>query len=351
MRIFGSLAAVLAFSTLAVAQPKTAAKPVAAPAQPPESEKRPVTDTYHGVKVVDDYRWLEDWANIKVREWSEAQNAYARGVLDKLPHVEDVRARVTEVMSAQTVSYYGLQHAGGRVFAMKRQPPLQQPLLVVMDSAAKPDQAKLVADPNEMNKTGVMAIDWYVPSPDGKTVAISLSKGGSETGDVHLFDVATHKPLFEVVPHAQNGTAGGSLAWSPDGKGFWYTRYPRGKERPKEDQEFYMQVYYHAKGTPTEQDQYELGHDFPKIAEIILDSNEAGVVLASMQKGDGGEFQHYVRTLDKQWTQLDTYEDRAVQAVLGKSKDGKTPIYFVSRKEAARGKLLKLEVQDAKGSA
>jgi prolyl oligopeptidase len=319
--------------------------------EPPVTPKKPVTDTYHGVAVTDPYRWLEDWNDKAVQDWSAAQNAYARGVLDALPHVDQIRARVTEVMSAQTVSYGSPDFEAGKLFALKRQPPKQQPFLVVIDSPRHPEDSRTLVDPNAMNAKGTTAIDWFVASPNGKLVAVSMSEGGSEAGDVHVFEVSSGKQVFEVIPHCQNGTAGGSLAWAPDAKGFYYTRYPRGSERPEADHEFYMQVYYHQLGTPTEQDRYELGKDFPKIAEIILDANEQGVVLASMQKGDGGEFQHYVRTLDGKWTQLDRYEDRAVQAELGLKDSKGLPLYFVSRKDAPRGTLLKLVVDEAIASA
>ena len=315
---------------------------------PPPTAVRPVTDVYHGVTVADPYRWLENWRDPAVKSWSAAQNDYARGILDALPRVAEIRSRVSEIVGAQTIVYGSLKFEGGKLFAIKKQPPRQQPFLVVMDSAYHPETARILVDPNSMNAKGTTAIDWYVPSNDGKLVAVSLSEGGSEAGDVHVFDVATGRPVFEVIPHAQNGTAGGSLAWMRDSRGFYYTRYPRGDERPAEDHEFYMQIYRHALGTPTSQDVYELGNGFPKIAEIVVSATPEGVVLASMQKGDGGEFQHYVRTADGRWTQLTRYEDRVVQAVPGPSADGlRTPIYLVSRKDAPRGKLLRLEVDNA----
>jgi len=318
---------------------------------PPATPARAVTDTYHGVTVVDPYRWLEDWDSPAVKAWSAAQNTYARGILDTLPHVAQIRARVTEIVGAQTVSYSSLTFAGGRLFAIKREPPKQQPFLVVMASPDNPGAASVLVDPNALNPKGTTAIDWYVPSHDGRLVAVSLSEGGSEAGDLHIFDVATGRQVFEVIPHAQNGTAGGSLAWTPDAAAFYYTRYPRGRERPEADHEFYMQVYRHKLGTPTEQDTYELGRDFPKIAEIVVASTPEGLVLASMQQGDGGQFQHYVRTTDGRWTQLTRYEDRIVQAVLGPSTDGvATPLYLLSRKDAPRGQLLKITV-DSRSAA
>src|SRR5262249_59085511 len=120
----------------------------------------------------------------------------------------------------------------GKNFALRHQPPKQQPFPVVMPSPDKPGEARVVLEPNELDKKGTTAIDWFVPSPDGKLVAVSISKGGSEAGDVHVYDVETGKPTEAVIPRVQYGTAGGSLTWTPDGKGIFYTRYPRGTERP-----------------------------------------------------------------------------------------------------------------------
>ncbi len=318
---------------------------------PPVTPIRPVTDTYHGVSVADPYRWLEDWNDPAVKAWSAEQNSYARSILDALPHVAQIRSRVSEIVGAQVISYSSLAFADGRLFALKRQPPQQQPFLVVMASPDHPEAARILVDPNALNPKGTTAIDWYVPSHDGRLVAVSLSEGGSEAGDVHIFDTATGRQVFEVIPHAQNGTAGGSLAWEPDAKAFYYTRYPRGNERPEADHEFYMEVYRHVLGTPTEQDTYELGKDFPKIAEIVVQTTPEGLALASMQQGDGGQFQHYLRTADGRWTQLTRYEDRIVQAVLGPSADGATtPVYLLSRKDAPRGQLLKLTVDNRSGA-
>jgi prolyl oligopeptidase len=319
-------------------------------AAPPSTPAQPVTDTYHGVNVVDPYRWLENWDHPAVKTWSDAQNTHARAKLDALPNVAAIRQRVTEIYSAQSISYGGIEFTGGQLFAIKRQPPKQQPFLVVMSSPAQPGEARVLVDPNTMNVKGTTAIDWYVPSPDGRLVAVSLSEGGSESGDIHVFDVASGKQVFEVVPRAQNGTGGGALAWLPDSKSFYYTRYPRGTERPPEDRDFYMQLYHHTLGQPSDRDRYEIGKDFPKIAEVVVDTARDGVALVNMQKGDGGEFQHYVRTLDGHWHQLTRYEDRVVQAMLGPViVPGRTDVYLISLNRAARGQLLRLSFDSATG--
>jgi prolyl oligopeptidase len=312
-------------------------------AGPPATPKKPATDAYHGVSVTDDYRWLEDWNNTEVRKWSEAQNAYARGILDKLPGVETLRTRLTKILTAKTTSHSSPAFRGGRFFAIRRQPPKEQPFLVVMPSPEQPDKARVLVDPGALDKKGTTAIDWYVPSPDGRLVAVSLSRGGSETGDVHVYDTDSGKQVHEVIPRVNGGTAGGDLAWSPDGKGFFYTRYPRGTERPPADLDFYQQVYWHELGTPTEKDRYEMGKDLPRIAEIQLDVDDAsGRLLASVQNGDGGEFAHFLRDPAGLWRQFTSFKDQIVYAVFGPRDD----LYLVSHRDAPRGKVLRLAVAE-----
>ncbi|MBN2474019.1 MAG: S9 family peptidase [Pirellulales bacterium] len=310
---------------------------------PPATKKVPVTDTFHGVPVTEHYRWLENWNDPAVRRWSEAQNAYARGLLDHLPHVEPIRARLTEIMTAQTSRYGSLAWRRGKLFAIQAQPPKQQPFLVMMPSPDEPQKARVLVDPNGLDSQGTTAIDWYVPSPDGTLIAVSLSEGGSELGDVHVYETATGRQVHEVIPRVNSGTAGGDLAWTADGKGFFYTRHPRGKERPPEDMGFYQQVYFHGLGTRTEDDRYEFGKDLPRIAEIELEMHHAsGRLLATAQNGDGGEFSHALRSAHGHWRQLSHFGDKIVQATFGPQGD----LFLISRRDAPRGKILRLSTTD-----
>jgi prolyl oligopeptidase len=313
--------------------------PAALLAAPPATPKKPVTDTYHGVAVVDPFRWLEDWNDPAVKAWSEAQNTYARAYLDKLPGRDQIRGRLKEILAAKTTTHGNLQYRPGKLFAMRRQPPKEQPFLVIMPGPDKPEEARVLVDPSAIDAKGTTAIDWYVPSPDGSLVAVSLSRNGSESGDIHVYDVATGKEVHEVIPRAQIGTAGGDLAWAQDGKGFYYTRYPRGDERPEADRDFYQQVYFHKLGTPTESDRYEIGKDFPRIVELRLTMHDqTGRLLVSAQNGDGGEFAFYVREPDGKYRQVSTFKDRLVQAAFLPNGD----LVAVSRQDAPRGKLLRI---------
>lgn len=331
----------LALAALA-AEPTSPAAPAASAASAaPVARKEPVTDEYHGVQVVDDYRWLEEWSNPDVKAWSDGQNAHARAVLDALPHADDIRARLTELETGQSVDYRALDWKGGRLFALKYQPPKQQPLLVWMASADDPKSERVIIDPNEMDSEGTTSIDWFVPSVDGRLVAVSISQGGSESGDVHVFEAESGRKLGDVVPRVNGGTAGGSAAWNADGTGFFYTRYPRAGERPDADLHFYQQVYFHKLGDDTANDAYEIGKDFPRIAEIELHANPEGTWhLATVANGDGGEHMHFLRAPSGAWIQLSKYEDKIIDAKFGWNDQ----LFVLTRKDSPRGEVYRFRL-------
>lgn len=317
---------------------------VACFSQPPATPKKPVTDVYHGVSVSDDYRWLENSSDPAVRSWSDAQNTYARKYLDSLPQRALLLDELKRLYSLPSPSYYALERRAGMLFAMKVEPPKEQPLLVVLKSADDPGSERVIVDPNKSDPTGGTEIDFFVASLDGKHVAVSLSKGGSESGDVHVFDVATGEETGAPVPRVNGGTAGGSLAWNADGSGFYYTRYPRAGERPPADLNFYQQVYFHQLGADTKQDAYSLGKDFPRIAEIQLQSsNDGRYILATMANGDGGDFAHYLLGPDKQWHQIARLSDSISSAKFG--TDGY--LYLLSHLNALKGKILRIPAERA----
>ena len=299
----------------------------------PRTPARPVVDHYHGVAVTDPYRWLEDGESPAVQAWSAAQNQRTRGYLDGLAIRPALHARLMAAASKTSPSYHNLSVAGGRLFTLTVQPPRQQPMVAVMPLDADPSRARTIVDPNTLDPSGQTAIDWFVPSPDGGKVAVSLSRNGSEDGTVHVFDVATGKQTGEAVPRAQYPTAGGSLAWRADSAGFWYTRYP-GASRPPADRHFYQQVYYHALGTDPAKDRYVLGRDFPRIAEIALDARQnPSAVLVSVANGDGGQFEQYVIKPDGGVVQVTHFADEVVAGSIGPDN----VLYLVSKKNAPRG--------------
>ncbi len=342
------------------ASPKevTAPKPTAvasassAPTQdgPPKTDQRVVKDTYHGVTVEDPYRWLEDSNSPEVKAWSDAESAYTRKHLDALPGRKQLRARFTELLGSASADHFALKSVGKKLFAIEDRPPKQQPFLVVLDgaSAQAKETEKVVLDPNVLDPSGSTTIDWYVPSHDGKLVAISLSKGGSESGDLHVYEVATGKEIGAPIPRVHGGTAGGSLAWNEKGTGFWYTRYPRKGERDAKDLDFFQQVWFHDLNKAESTDRLSLGKALPRIAEIELETiPNSRFVLASVKNGDGGEEAFYVLDTktsadgkdEKGWTRVSDFADKIVGAELG--EDG--GLWLRSINGAPRGKILRTQ--------
>jgi prolyl oligopeptidase len=318
------------------------------PGAPPTAQQA-VTDTYHGVRVTDPYRWLENADSKQVREWSAAQDARTRKYLDALPQRGPIYDQLLRQISATSSSYHALHAVGGQIFALYEEPPKQQAMIAVLTNAADPSLARVIVDPNTINPKGTTAIDWFVPSPDGKWVAVSLSDNGSEDGALHLFDVKSGKEVGVPILRVQYPTGGGGLAWSADAKGFWYTRYP-GPDRPREEQHFFQQVYFHRIGDDSSRDVYVLGKGLPKVAEIALENRfNPNIVVASVANGDGGEFAHYLIDSSGAVRQVTRFEDKVVAATAG--ADG--ALYLVSRLNAPRGKLLKLDpgVVDLKKAA
>jgi prolyl oligopeptidase len=308
----------------------------------PVAEKKPVTNEYHGTKVEDDYQWLENDDSAEVKAWSDVENKRTRAYLDSLPGHAQIAQQLKAWYAKTSPSYSNITPRPGVLFAIKFQPPKQQPMLVRLGSADDLKSEKVLVDPNQIDSKGTTAIDWYAPSLDGKKIAVSLSKGGSEDGTLHFFDATTGKEIGDTIPHVQYPTAGGSAAWNGAGDGVYYTRFPRQGERPEEDLNFYQQVYFHKLGTPESKDTSSIGKDFPRIAEIQLESSHDGrYVIASVANGDGGDFAHYLLGPDGGWRQITQFSDGVKLARLGWDN----ALYLLSRADAPRGKILRLPLE------
>ena len=303
----------------------------------PPTRSSDVQELLQGVRVADPYRWLEDSENAEVRSWVAQQTQRTRAYLDALPYRAALHERLESLITRSSPRHYSLTYAGGRLFSMYFDPARQQPSLVVMGADADPAKARTVVDPNVIDPDAGTAIDWYVPSADGARVAVSLSRGGSETGTLYVYDTGSGKQVGKTIANVQFATGGGDVAWRPDGAGFWYTRYPV-TDRP-EDRGFYQQVYFHRLGDDPQKDARVFGDGLPKIAEIQLDySKAAGKLLIAVANGDGGEFAHYVGGPNGRFTQVTRFEDGVDFAKFG--PDG--ALYVVSERNAPRRQIQRL---------
>ena len=309
-----------------------------------DTPREPVTDTFHGIEVIDEYRWLEDKGSEATRAWTAAQDARTRAYLEALPSRAAIQQRFEEILKVESTAYDGLSSGGSTFFALKTQPPRQQPFLVVLDGLDDTAGERVVVDPNALDASGETTIEWYSPSPDGSLVAISLSEHGTEDGTVYVYDVATGETVDAPLRHVNSGMAGGSLAWRADSTGFWCTWNAAPGTVPDADVGFYQEVWFHDLGT--DGGRRELAGVFAenRIAENFLSASPDGRwALDLVQKGDGGEWQIFVRRQegDAAWRMIADLGDECIRAVFG----GRS-LFLLSLRGAPRGQVLRLELDD-----
>ncbi|HLY18791.1 MAG TPA: prolyl oligopeptidase family serine peptidase [Bryobacteraceae bacterium] len=330
-------------TTLFRIAPLLTAAALLAQTAPPPTPKKPVTDTYHKVTVTDDYRWLEDFDDPAVKQWAAAQNAYSRTALDALPDRDALSGELRKIFQPAKARYFPLVQRGAAIFAMKSDQRHQHQIVVTLTSLDDLSSERTVLDPDALDPKHLTEIDFAVPSPDGRYLAASLSTSGSESGDLHVFETATGNPLPDVIPRVNYATAGGAVVWNTDTTGFYYTRYPRDGERPPADMHFYQQIYFHKLGDKPENDKYEIGKDFPKIAEIeFTASHDNRYIGAGVAFGDGGDHEYWLLAPGKAWRRLASVADEVKQIAFGYHKD----IYVLSRHGARRGKVLHIDVAE-----
>ena len=300
-----------------------------------ETPRIPVTTRYHGVDVTEDYRWLEDGSSEDTIAWTRAQQHLTGTYYDAVPWRETLRARVQRLLRGKRTTYRTLVSGGNSYFALKEQTPRQQPFLVALTDLDDTGTERIVVDPDAIDPSSETTIDWFVPSPDGRRLAVSLSQHGTEDGSLHVFDSASGKVVDEPIPHVN--LMGGSMAWRHDGSGFWYTLCadPAG---------FRQQVWFREIGGERDRPDVPGGFADDIIAENYLSASPDGRWLMDrVQKGDGGEWQVFIRSQDPDgsWWQLADIPDKCTHAVLGTDA-----LYLLSGRNAPRGKVLRVPLTD-----
>jgi prolyl oligopeptidase len=269
-----TLASALILISTAMAQNSPTSSTTTVP-KPPATIKQPVTDDYHGHKVVDDYRWLEDGNTPETQQWVAAQLAYTRSILDKLPGRDQLHSHLEQLLQ---IGNLGATEVGGAYyFHTRREGTQNQPVLYVRKAVDGKDE--VLVDVNALAKDGTVALDWWVPSHDGKYVAYGTSAGGSEISTLHIVATATHKLLPDTIER----TRAASLAWKPDDSGFYYTRYPKPGEVAAGQEMYNRHVFYHPLGGDPAKDALIFGagrdpQDWPNVT-LSNDGRWLGIMV------------------------------------------------------------------------
>jgi prolyl oligopeptidase len=244
----------------------------------PKTEKRPLEETLHGVKIVDNYRWLEDGSSPETQKWVEAEMAYTNAVLDPLPGREAIHKRLTELLSIGSIS--APQIGGKHYFYARREGMQNQPIIYVRDGADGKD--RVLVDVNQLAADGTIALDWYQASENGRYLVYGTSPSGSEMSTLHIVETKTGKTMPDVIER----TRAASIAWLLDNSGFYYTRYPKKGDVPAGQEMYNRHVFYHELGTDPETDTkiFGEGRDPEDWPAVNLD-NDGRLLLITVQQG------------------------------------------------------------------
>ncbi|HET8899214.1 MAG TPA: prolyl oligopeptidase family serine peptidase [Rhodanobacteraceae bacterium] len=319
--------------------PKAAAQALIAPAarvpQAPATARGDDASVIHDVRVADPYRWLEDGASVKVKDWIAAQNHHTEQFLDTIKDREAINQRVQALAITSTTRSSPLL-AGGTLFYLQETPPQPQPVLIAQKW---PDgKARVLVDLNGAG--GSTAITGYWPSPSGRYLAYGTAEGGSELTTIHVLDVKTGKPLRDALPWAGGGTTPQGLAWDATERGFVYVRFPP-PPKGEDVKQFNAALAHHLLGQPAATDTVVFGKDYSRIAEYrLLESADARTLAVLANAGDGGPADVYLREGTRWHKVLGAEAD-----VRGAAWSGQT-LLVESFAGADRGKLLAV---DAKG--
>jgi prolyl oligopeptidase len=204
-------------------------------------------DEYHGRKVADPYRWLEDFGSEETKAWVAAQNELTSGYLSRIRARQYIRDRMAALINYER---YGTPvQRGGRYFFRHNDGLQEQSPLYYSDGLG--GERMLLIDPASLSEDGTAAIADEYPSPDGSLLAYAVSHRGSDWREFRVRDVVTGQDLEDHLQWIKFSRP----SWRPDGTGFYYARPERpaaGTERTAVTR--VRTVYYHEVGRPQEHD-------------------------------------------------------------------------------------------------
>ncbi len=213
--------------------------------QPPVAPIRPVTESYFGTEVVDNYRYLENLDDPEVQAWMKAQAGYTRATLDRLPGRAALLQRI-HALNNTDLSRRGVIRRGERYFYRIVEPGAQQPKFYYRDGLK--GEEHLLLDPATLGagSNTHFALDFYTPSWDGHYVAYGISAGGSEDSVLHVLEVASGRVLDEAIDRSSNSI----VSWRPDNRSFFYDRYAKLTPQLRATESLYnARTYLHTLGT------------------------------------------------------------------------------------------------------
>ncbi|MEL7036870.1 MAG: prolyl oligopeptidase family serine peptidase [Cyanobacteria bacterium J06592_8] len=213
----------------------------------PQTQTEDQIDDYHGIKVADPYRWLEDPNSDETKAWVQAQNQVTFGYLQNIPAREPLKQRLTKLWDFE--KYSTPFKEGDRYFYFKNDGLQNQSVLYVLEDLD--GQPEVLLDPNTLSEDGTVALSGISISEDGNLMAYGLSTSGSDWQEWKVRDIQTKQDLDDHLKWIKFSSA----SWTHDHQGFFYSRYDEPNETTKlEDSNYYQKLFYHRLGTPQSED-------------------------------------------------------------------------------------------------
>jgi prolyl oligopeptidase len=213
----------------------------------PVAKKVDQIDDYHGVKVVDPYRWLENPDADDSRAWIEAENKLTFAFLNEIPERAKIKDRLTKLWDYE--KYSSPFKEGDRYFYFKNDGLQNQDVFYTLKSLN--DNPRVLLDPNALSKDGTIALSGLAVSRDGRHLAYGLSTAGSDWMEWKVRDIESGKDLSDQIKWVKFSGA----SWTKDGEGFFYSRYDEPNEKTKhEDVNYFQKLFYHRLGSPQSED-------------------------------------------------------------------------------------------------
>ncbi|MEK7432916.1 MAG: prolyl oligopeptidase family serine peptidase [Cyanobacteriota bacterium] len=257
----------------------------------PESIKEDVYDDYHGHKIHDPYRWLEEPASDNTKNWVKTQNELTQNYLKSI-HIKDkIKDRLTQLWNYPK---YSIPHKHGEYYFTQKNTGLQNQYVLYKQDSLN-GEYKEVLDPNTLSTEGVAALTTSSFNKEGTLLAYGISKNGSDKQEIKIRDVNTAKDYHEELKWCRFS----GIAWKKDSSGFFYNRFPETGSVAPEDEGNYSKIYYHKLGTEQKEDiviyednkHKELGF-YPSISE------DNDYLLIIQYKGTAVENNLYVKKVD-----------------------------------------------------
>lgn len=205
----------------------------------PVTTKEDVVDVYHGVEVKEPFRWLEDDKSAATEAWVKAQNLVTSEYLSNIPNRNKIKDRLTNLYNYP--KYGSPSKKNGKYYFFKNDGLQNQSVLYEIENLdAEP---KVLLDPNALSADGTVALSGLSFSKDGKYLAYSISRSGSDWTEIYVMDVATRTLLNDKIEWVKFS----GISWQ--GNGFYYSAYDKpeaGKEYSNKNE--YHKVYYHQLG-------------------------------------------------------------------------------------------------------